>query len=87
MIKEMEGCSSPPFDTKCRLLAEPAKIPIHLNCAGICLHSIFDHHLASEEWQIDDMVLKTIRTWPEGHSAVPIPMIWLCMAVSSSTMI
>ena len=35
MIKEMEDCSASLFDRNCRLLAESANIPIHLNCVGI----------------------------------------------------
>lgn len=57
MIKEMEDCSASLFDANCRLLAESANIPIHLNCVGICLRAVLDRHLPSAEWRRSDVVL------------------------------
>lgn len=57
MIKEMEDCSASLFGADCRLLAESASIPIHLNCVGICLHSILDSHIPAAEWRPGDIVV------------------------------
>ncbi|RAH99907.1 hydantoin utilization protein [Acuticoccus sediminis] len=57
MIKEMEDCSASLFDVDCRLLAESANIPIHLNCVGIVLRSILDHHIPREAWRPGDIVV------------------------------
>lgn len=57
MIKEMEDCSASLFDNQCRLLAESANIPIHLNCVGICLREILDHHIPADDWRPGDVVL------------------------------
>lgn len=57
MIKEMEDCSASLFDAECRLLAESANIPIHLNCVGIVLKQILEHHIPAEAWQPGDVVL------------------------------
>ncbi|MER9058425.1 hydantoinase B/oxoprolinase family protein [Mesorhizobium sp. M0910] len=57
MIKEMEDCSASLFDSDCRLLAESANIPIHLNCVGICLRSILECHLPRECWRPGDVVM------------------------------
>jgi len=57
MIKEMEDCSSSLFDAECRLLAESANIPIHLNCVGIALQQILAHHIPVAEWKPGDVVL------------------------------
>ncbi|MCG8542957.1 MAG: hydantoinase B/oxoprolinase family protein [Alphaproteobacteria bacterium] len=57
LIKEMEDCSSALFDRDCRLLAESANIPIHLNCVGICLQSVLDHYIPRESWAEGDVVI------------------------------
>lgn len=57
MIKEMEDCSASLFDRECQLLAESANIPIHLNCVGICLREILDHHIPLDSWRPGDVII------------------------------
>lgn len=57
MIKEMEDCSAALFDADCRLLAESANIPIHLNCVGTCLRSILDGKIPADQWAPGDVVV------------------------------
>lgn len=57
MIKEMEDCSASLFDAECRLLAESANIPIHLNCIGVCLRAILDNHIPAQDWEPGDVIL------------------------------
>lgn len=57
MIKEMEDCSAALFDAECRLLAESANIPIHLNCVGICLRSIVECHIPKDQWAPGDIIV------------------------------
>lgn len=57
MIKEMEDCSASLFDRNCRLLAESANIPIHLNCVGICLRAIIENCIPVSDWHEGDVVL------------------------------
>lgn len=57
MIKEMEDCSAALFDAQCRLLAESANIPIHLNCVGTCLRSILERNIPVDQWAPGDVVV------------------------------
>ncbi|HYH40426.1 MAG TPA: hydantoinase B/oxoprolinase family protein, partial [Burkholderiales bacterium] len=57
IVKEMEDCSAALFDPAGQLLAESANIPIHLNCVGVCLRSVLDHHFPAESWKPGDVVI------------------------------
>jgi len=57
IVKEMEDCSAALFDPAGQLLAESANIPIHLNCVGVCLKSVLDHHFPASEWRPGDVIV------------------------------
>jgi N-methylhydantoinase B len=57
IVKEMEDCSAALFNPAGELLAESANIPIHLNCVGVCLRSVLDHHFPVEAWRPGDVIV------------------------------
>lgn len=57
IVKEMEDCSAALFDATGQLLAESANIPIHLNCVGMCLRSVLDHHFPAQAWKPGDVIV------------------------------
>jgi len=57
IIKEMKDVSSSLFDSRLRLLAEGADIPIHLNMLRPCLQDIFKFHIDKGELSPGDVIL------------------------------
>jgi len=67
IVKEMKDCSSAIFDSKGRLLAEGANIPIHLNCLGPCLNTILTKYYSEYDLHPGDLIV-TNHPYAGGES-------------------